>query len=362
MPLAARCKGADPELANAHNMNLSSLPRLRLGHLPTPLEPLAALERHLGGPGLLIKRDDCTGLACGGNKTRKLEFLMAEVAEMGADVVITFGGFQSNHARQTAAACARQGVRCIAILDRPVAALSAEVGEDYSRSGNLLLDQLFGAELRLIASEAEAPAACDKLVEELLGEGHSPYVMPSGGSTAVGCLGYVLAAEELATQARQQDRQIDNIVLATGSCGTHAGLLLGLRLAGEPARVFGISVSAPRAEKEQRIHELVEETAAKLGVANPVGQSDVTVDDQYVGQGYGRPTAAMIEAVQLTARLEGIVLDPVYTGKAMAGMIDMIRRGRFEAAENIVFMHTGGTPGLYGYVDTFARDIQAERT
>jgi L-cysteate sulfo-lyase len=339
-------------------MDLPSIPRLKFGHLPTPLESMDELTRHLDGPRLLIKRDDCTGLAFGGNKARKLEFLMAEVAHKGADVVITFGGFQSNHARQTAAACARQGVRCITILDRPAAELSDEVGVDYVRSGNLLLNQLFGAELRLVANEADALSACDALVKKLRDEGHTPYVMPLGGSTAVGCLGYVNAAEELAAQARQQDLKIDNLFLATGSCGTHAGLLLGLRLAGEQARVFGISVSSSQADKETRIHELIEDTADKLEVDNPVEPKDVIVNDRYVGSGYGSPTEAMIEAVHLTARLEGILLDPVYTGKAMAGMIDMIRQGRFERTENNIFIHTGGTPGLYGYVDTFAQDIE----
>jgi len=305
----------------------------------------------------MIKRDDCTGLGLGGNKVRKLEFLLADAMKEGADVLVTHGGLQSNHVRQTAAACAREGLGCVAILSSPFSAPN----QDYRRSGNVLLDHLFGADIRILPRGADVESALVDAVAEVRAAGHTPYSVPLGGSVALGCLGYVAAASELAAQAHDQGIRIDHVVLPTGSCGTHAGLLLGLRLAGEQGRVLGISVLGPQAEQERCVAELVDVTAALLELENPLVEGDVVVDANYLGEGYGRPTDAMIEAVKIVANLEGILLDPVYTGKAMAGMIDLVRQGRFGASETVVFLHTGGTPALYGYRNIFRSDEKEER-
>lgn len=331
-------------------MHLARFPRIRLGHLPTPIEAMPSLSKHLGGPNLYIKRDDCTGLASGGNKTRKLEFLMAEALAEGADTVLTQGAVQSNHARQTAAAAAKLGLDCTLLLEQRVTGF----GEDYEESGNVLLDRLFGAEIagRLPAG-TDMAAALDALAAELRGKGRKPYVIPGGGSNPVGALGYVNCALELLQQSFDAGLRLDHIVIATGSAGTQAGLVVGLVGANSGVPLTGVSVRAPQARQEENVHRLAQATAELVGLSAPIPRAAVVADDNYVGAGYGLPTAEMIEAVTLTARHEGILLDPVYTGKGMAGLIGLVRAGRFGRNENVLFIHTGGSVGLFGYRRSF---------
>lgn len=332
-------------------MQLAAFPRVRLGHFPTPLEPMSRLTAHLGGPNLFIKRDDCTGLATGGNKTRKLEFLVAEALEQGADTLITQGAVQSNHARQTVAAAARFGLQAKILLEQRV----ADAGEEYEWSGNVLLDQLLGGEIvaRLPAG-TDMAGEMETLAQGLRDEGKKPYIIPGGGSNPVGALGYVACAHELLQQAFETGLRIDHVIHATGSTGTQAGLLVGLRGSNSGVPVYGVSVRAPREKQEDNVWKLVQATAEYMGLpADAVARSDVVADADYVGDGYGMPTASMVEALRLVAELEGILLDPVYSGKGMAGLIGLIRAGHFKKDENVVFIHTGGAVGLYGYRQIF---------
>ncbi len=330
-------------------MLLSRFPRRRLAHLPTPLEPMEALSRHLGGPRLYVKRDDCTGLATGGNKTRKLEFLMADALEKGADTVITCGGAQSNHARQTAAAAARLGLACALVHQ----AAHPWDGPDYAETGNVLLDRLLGAELHAVPTEADRDAGMARLADELRERGRRPYIIPGGGSNALGGLGYAGCAFEITAQANERDLRIDHIVLATGSGGTQGGLVAGLAALNSPIAAIGIDIDADADGVAARARAVAEGTAELLGVRGGVAPEAVTVVPGYAGPAYGRPTPAMVEAVRLAARHEGLLLDPVYSGKAMAGLIDLVRRGRFGADETVVFLHTGGTPALFAYRSVF---------
>lgn len=330
-------------------MNLSRHPRVRLAHLPTPLEPLPNLTAHLGGPQLWVKRDDCTGLSTGGNKTRKLEFLMADAQRQGADVVLTQGATQSNHARQTAAAAARLGIDCHILLENRTGSEDPE----YHTNGNVFLDQLHGATVSARPGGADMGAELEAAAEALRAQGRTPYLIPGGGSNEIGALGYVNAALELVTQANDQGLRIDHVVHATGSTGTQAGLVTGLAGARTGVPVLGIGVRAPRAEQEDKVFALAERTAEHIGIGGAVGRADVVANCDYVGEGYGIPTPGMVEAVELLARLEGLLLDPVYSGKGMAGLIDLVRRGHFGADDNIVFLHTGGSVGLFGYTGAF---------
>jgi len=330
-------------------MKLARFARLRIAHAPTPLEPMQRLSDLLGGPNLWIKRDDCTGLATGGNKTRKLEYLMADALAQGADAVITQGATQSNHARQTAAIAAKLGLACHLILEDR----TGYRHDDYRRSGNVFLDRLYGARLSEVAAGTDMDAAMAQLAERLRGEGRKPYVIPGGGSNALGALGYVTCALELADQANHLGLAIDRLVTATGSAGTQAGLVAGFEGARCGIPVLGIGVRAPKAAQEDKVFALAAQTADLLGVAGAVARESVLANCDYVGDGYGLPTAGMIEAVTLLARTEGILLDPVYSGKAMAGLIDLVRRGELRRGHNVVFLHTGGAVGLYGYLHAF---------
>jgi len=327
-------------------MQLARFARARFCHLPTALEPLPRLTAYLGGPQILVKRDDATGLGFGGNKTRKLEFLLGAAQAEGADTLITAGGVQSNHCRQTAAAAARHGLFCALVLQRRV----AWNHPDYERGGNVLLDRLAGAELHLVERDADLAAEIERVAGELRSSGRRPFVIPIGGSTPVGALGYVAAGLELLAQADAMGRPIDAILHASGSGGTQAGLLVALQALGADVPVIGISVSEPKEELEATVGELAGRTAALLGTAAPP-RAAVEVQDGYVGADYGQPTAGMREAVHLCAGLEGLFLDPVYTGKAMAGLIDLVRQHRFARDQTVVFVHTGGTPALFPYLD-----------
>lgn len=331
-------------------MHLSRFPRIRLAHLPTPLERLDRLTRELGGAEIWIKRDDCTGLSTGGNKTRKLEFLMAEAVEAGADLVLTQGATQSNHARQTAAAAARLGLGCHLLLeDRTGSGDPA-----YHVNGNVLLDGLHGATTETRASGLDMQAEMEAVAERQRAEGHNVYVIPGGGSNPTGALGYVTCAMELVGQANDVGLVIDRIVTATGSAGTQAGLVTGLKAMNAGIPLLGFGVRAPKPKQEDNVFALATRTAEKLGCPGVVGREDVVADCDFVGEGYGVPGADTIEAIRIFAELEGILLDPVYSGKAAAGLIDYVRKGRFGRGEKVVFLHTGGSAALFGYGSWFS--------
>jgi L-cysteate sulfo-lyase len=325
-------------------MQLSRFPRIHLAHLPTPLEHLPRLTKALGGPEIYIKRDDCTGLAFGGNKARKLEFLLGEALAQKADTLITAGAVQSNHARQTAAAAAKCGLRCILVL-------SPSRAKGYT--GNILLNDLMGAQARLVPDGADLAAEMERVAREVADAGGKPYIVPVGGSTPTGALGYVNFMMELVAQANEQGVGVDYLVMPSGSAGTQAGMVVGAELLRSGILVVGITVSRAKAQVEERVMALAEKTLAHMGIKAAIARDRVVAYDQYYGEAYGVPTPGMIEAVKMLAATEGIILDPVYTGKAMAGLIDLVRRGRFKKGETVVFAHTGGTPALFAYSDTF---------
>lgn len=330
---------------------LNALPRQPLGLLPTPLQPLDRLSAELGGPRVWVKRDDCTGLATGGNKTRKLEYLLGAARATGADTVLTYGAVQSNHARQTAAACAVAGFECHLLLARKVP------WEDvnYEHLGNPQLDRLLGANVHLVdAREFNSRNAA--LRAELDARLRRVYVIPTGGSNATGALGYAACAAELANQARAlEELQLTDILHASSSAGTQAGLVAGFAAlgAGSDIRVHGINVSEP---DQQSLFDAVQGIASELlqthQTGTPLDPGQIHIDSRYLGDGYGLPTELTLEAIRKVAALEGLLLDPVYSGKAMGGLIDRIRRGEFDTVRDLVFIHTGGIAALpvYGSV------------
>lgn len=327
----------------------SHLPRTELAHLPTPLEKLDRLTLNLAGPALWVKRDDCTGLGTGGNKTRKLEFLIGQAEAEGADTVITFGAVQSNHARQTAAACAARGLTCHLILARKV----PWQDPNYERLGNVLLDHMFGADVHLVAPE-EVKSTLTALRAELESQKRTVYTIPTGGSNGTGALGYAACALELIEQSEEQGFRLTDLVHATASAGTQAGLLAGLALAGklDEVRVHGINVSEAGADLPvfiNQIGDLAVEALQLLGSDVPFDRDAIIVDSNYLGEGYGLPTPATFAALMQLASQEGLLLDPVYSGKAMSGFIGKIAAGEFSGVENLVFLHTGGTASLPVY-------------
>ena len=326
-------------------MLLSRFPRVSLAHLPTPLEYMPRLSKHLGGPDIYVKRDDCTGLGTGGNKTRKLEFLVADAIEKNADVIITQGAVQSNHARQTAAAACKVGMECELIFEKRV----EDADDAYKHSGNVLLDRIFGANISEVDKGSDMNAAMEALAEELRGKGKTPYIVPGGGSNVIGALGYIDCALEFMSQANRDGLVIDHVVHATGSAGTQAGLIVGLKATSSNIPLLGIGVNAPKDAQEEKVWKLAVETADYVGAPGCVQREDIVANCDYVGDGYGVPTESMNDAVMLLARLEGLLFDPVYSGKGLAGMIDLITTGYFAGAKSIVFIHTGGSVGLFGY-------------
>jgi D-cysteine desulfhydrase len=313
---------------------MNKTPRLRFAHLPTPIEELPRLTEHLNGPKILIKRDDQTGLAFGGNKTRKLEFLIAEAQEQGAKTVITGGALQSNHCRQTAAAAARFGFKCILVLN-------GEMPEQPS--ANLLLDQLFGAEIVTVKDRADRDRTSQETFDKAVSDGRTPYLITYGGSSPTGALGYAFAMKEFL----EQNIPADWIVFGTSSGGTHAGLVLGQRIFGFKGRILGISIDEPEEWLKDRVSELASDASKKLGEQSEFTPADVLANADYCKAGYGVLTEVEREAVKLFAKHEGLLLDPVYTGRAAGGMIDLIRKGFFKKDETILFWHTGGTPALF---------------
>jgi D-cysteine desulfhydrase family pyridoxal phosphate-dependent enzyme len=338
-------------------LSIGSQPRFRLAALPTPLQELRNLRQELGGkersPRILMKRDDLTGLAFGGNKARKLEFLVGDALQQGATVLVTSGAAQSNHARMTAAAARATGLKIALVLtkdrDCPVV------------QGNLFLDQLFGAEIHwidenpnpLFATGAEEAAKIANLMADLEKRGERPYLIPIGGSSPRGSFGYVTGTLELMTQLFQIGEAPSRLYYANGSRGTQAGLALGAMMYSAPYRIYGIAVSGGEPEKTQRAIRIASEAAQILGSRSQVTAEDLINDENYIGPGYGIATPGCLEAIRLLACCEGILLDPVYTGKAMAGMIGHIRRGDIGSGETIIFLHTGGTPALFAHVDDF---------
>jgi L-cysteate sulfo-lyase len=330
-------------------MLLARYPRVRFAHLPTPLEPMDNLSRHLDGPTLWVKRDDCTGLGGGGNKVRKLEFLLGEAQAQGKDVVLTCGALQSNHARQTAAAAAKLGLECHLFLeDRGIRQTL-----DYMQGGNVLLNRLFGARQHVFVCGTDLAVEMDRHAASLQQQGRKPFVIPLGGTNPVGDLGYVDCAMELTQQANRQGIAIDQLVLGSGSGGTQAGLLAGLHAINSSIGITGIAVS-PKPDHVGLVHGVAKATLDHLGVSAPLPLDRVVVETGYLGAGYGQLTEGVVEAIELAAKLEGLLFDPVYTGKAMSGLIGMIREGRFKRGENLVFMHTGGLPGLLAYREDFS--------
>lgn len=331
-------------------MHLARFPRVFLAHLPTPLEKLDRLSKELGGPEIWIKRDDCTGLSTGGNKTRKLEFLMAEAQAMGADTVMTQGATQSNHARQTAAFAAKLGMACHILLEDRTGSNDA----NYNGNGNVLLDHLHGATTSKRAGGMDMAAEMELVANDLRAQGRKVYIIPGGGSNATGALGYVNCAFELVSQANDRGLVIDHLVTATGSAGTQAGLITGLKAINAGIPLLGMGVRAPKDKQEENVFNLALKTAEKLGCPDVVQRSDVIADTSYVGSGYGIPRADTLEAIRMFAELEAILLDPVYSGKAAAGLIDYCRKGKFKKGQRVVFLHTGGSAALFGYDAVFA--------
>jgi len=330
-------------------MHLARFPRHFLAHLPTPLERLDRLSAELGGPEIWIKRDDCTGLSTGGNKTRKLEFLMAEAEAQGADMVMTQGATQSNHARQTAAFAAKLGMDCHILLEDRTGSNNA----NYNHNGNVLLDHLHGATTEKRPGGGDMNAEMEKAADTFRAEGRKVYTIPGGGSNPTGALGYVNCAFEMLTQVNDRALKVDHIVHATGSAGTQAGLITGLKAMNAQIPLLGIGVRAPKAKQEENVYNLACATAEKLGCRGVVAREDVIANTDYVGEGYGIPTESGLEAIRMFAELEAILLDPVYSAKGAAGFIDLIRKGHFRKGERVVFLHTGGAVALFGYDNAF---------
>jgi L-cysteate sulfo-lyase len=334
-------------------IDLAKFPRVSLAHLPTPLEPLPRLSQELGGPAIWLKRDDCTGLATGGNKARKLEFLMGEALARNADTILCFGALQSNHVRQTAAAAARLGLACHAILSDVVRYREPA----YEVSGNRLLDELLGASVHVVADAAAAGQVARELIAELERQGRTHYAIPVGGSSAVGALGYVGCANELWQQARDLGIRFSAIAHATSSAGTQAGLLAGFAGLKSDIAVRGFNVySDDPAGQRAGLARLCDEVCGMLGIAE-VARERLEISSEFIGEGYGEPTTEALRAIRLMARCEGILLDPVYSGKAMAGLIETIRRGDLPADDPVVFLHTGGAPGIFAYREALAREL-----
>jgi len=318
---------------------------------PSPLIRLERLGRALGGIDLYIKRDDLGSIGGGGNKLRKLEFSVAQALAEGCDTLITFGALQSNHARLSAAVAAQQGLRCELILNRKVPRATLH----YEQGGNLALDRIFGADLHVLAADDDPLAFCDARVQALKAEGRKPYVIPFGGSDALGAIGYAECVTELVSQAAEAGIAIDRLYHGSGSGGTQAGLMLGAQRHGATFAIQGISVLNKQEALANIVHGILAQARERLALS-PVAAT-AQVDDQYVGPGYGIPDARTHQAIELMARTEGVVLDPVYTGKAFAGLVGHVREKRVAPGETIVFLHTGGLPGVFAYADAFGPPV-----
>ena len=332
-------------------MNLAQFPRRRYTEGYTPLEHLPRLSAHLGGPEIFIKRDDLLGLTSGGNKTRKLEFLVADALAQGADTLVTCGAVQSNHCRLTLAAAVKEGLNCHLVLEE-------RVPGSYHRdsSGNNFLFRLLGLEdkdFTIVPGGSSMLEEMGKVAEKLKAAGAKPYIIPGGGSNVIGATGYVACAEEILSQTFERGLNLDAIITTSGSAGTHAGLVVGFFGNNSNIPVYGVNISRKNEVQEPMVFALAEKTAVHVGVKEALPREAVQCFDSYYGSGYSLPTEEMVEAVKLMAKLEGILLDPVYSGKAFSGVIDLIKKGFWKKGQNICFVHTGGSPALYAYADYF---------
>jgi len=321
---------------------LEKFERIKLGHFPTPIEHLKNISKYLGGPNIFIKRDDCTGLATGGNKTRKLEFLIPDAIKNKAELVVTVGAVQSNHARQTAAACTIMGLKCLIILEQRV----KDPPEVYMNSGNIFLDKLFGADIKICPKKENFLEYSEKIIEDLKSKGTNVYFIPGGGSNSIGALGYVECLNEIIKENNKYN--FSQIVHATGSAGTQAGLLAGRKYFNCSIPVIGICIRYDKATQENRVYTEAKKTCEKLK-CTILDKSEVIVYDEYIGPGYGEPSDGMIEATKLLAKKEAILLDPVYSGKGFAGLIGLIKNKKFTKNDNVLFIHTGGAVSLSAY-------------
>jgi len=316
--------------------------RIKLGHFPTPIEYLKNITEHINGPQIYIKRDDCTGLATGGNKTRKLEFLMPDAIKNKTNLVVTIGAVQSNHTRQTAAACAILGLNCLIVLEQRL----ADAPNAYMTSGNFFLDKLFGAEVILCPNDKDVKEYAEEIMTERKNQGANPYYIPVGGSNHIGELGYVECIREIIEY--DKDNLFTHIVLATGSGGTHSGSIVGKTYYKSNLEIVGISVKDIKHDQEEKVFKLAQ-TACEYINCNQPKREDVLVFDDYVGGGYGVPTEGMKEAVKLMATKEGILLDPVYSGKGFDGLMDLVSKKYFKDTDKLLFIHTGGAVSLHAY-------------
>jgi D-cysteine desulfhydrase len=328
-------------------MNLSRFPRRRYTTDKTPIEHLRHLSQALNGPEIHIKRDDLLGLTSGGNKTRKLEFLMADALLNGADTIITCGAVQSNHCRLTLSAAIKEGMKCRLVLEERVP------GSYHPKSsGNNFLFHLLGVDkVKVVPGGSDMMKEMQIMSEEAVSEGRKTYIIPGGGSNEIGSIGYAACAQEILEQTFDMGLNLNAVFTASGSGGTHSGLLAGFHGYNFNIPIFGINVSRKKEVQEEHIYRLAEKTANYIGIQGDFPRDKVKCFDEYVGPGYSISTESMIEAVQMLARTEGILLDPVYTGKAMAGLIDFVRKGYFKKGDNILFVHTGGSPALYAYTE-----------
>ncbi len=321
---------------------INKFERMKLGHFPTPIEYLKNLTQHLNGPQIYIKRDDCTGLATGGNKTRKLEYLMPDAIKNRATTIITIGAVQSNHARQTAAACAILNIKCIIILEQRLEEATAA----YMNSVNVFLNKLFGAELIFCPKEKDAKEYAERIMEKKKNDGEIPYYIPVGGSNEIGELGYIECIREIIEL--QSGQKFTHIILPSGSGGTHSGSIIGKILFGNNIKIIGISVKDNKQVQEEKVFNLAKKCCTYIKCAQPL-RNDIVVFDDYIGKGYGIPTDGMKNALKLMATKEAILLDPVYSGKCFDGLIDLIKKKYFKNSDKILFLHTGGSASLSAY-------------
>lgn len=327
-------------------MNLAKFPRRRYTAGPTPIEFLPRFSKALGGPNIYIKRDDLLGLTSGGNKTRKLEFLVADALAQGADTLITCGAVQSNHCRLTLAAAVKEGLKCRLVLEERVPG-----SYNSEASGNNFLFRLLGVEaISVVPGGSDMTAAMQEMAEDLEKQGRRAYVIPGGGSNPVGAGGYVACAQEIQDQLFEKGLTVDRLLVASGSAGTHAGLVTGFIGCNMNIPIVGVGVSRDAADQEPIVLDLARRTSERLGVNQDIPREAVVSVGGYWQPKYSVPNKRMVEAVNLMAKTEGILLDPVYTGKAMAGLIGLSREGYFKKGENVLFVHTGGSPGLYAYI------------
>ena len=318
---------------------IENFKRVNLGHFPTPIEHLKSISDYLGGPQIFIKRDDCSGLATGGNKTRKLEFILADALDKDADLIVTVGAIQSNHARQTAAACAKLGVKCLIILEQRL----KNAPEIYMNSGNIFLNKIFGAEMILCPKDRDVKDYADEIINKRKINGEKPYFIPVGGSNHFGELGYIECMREIIE--KQNNDSFTHIVLATGSGGTQAGLVAGKMIYQSDIKIIGISIKDRKSYQKENVYELALNSLRYVGYEAPL-RENIIVDDNYVGLGYALPTEGMKDALGIMATKEGILLDPVYTGKAFDGLIELVKSNYFKSSDRVLFLHTGGSAAI----------------